>query len=89
MATDKIEPLLSRLRQLGHGGNAGDYKVFKREDDQWVIQYNDLTLLQAKSRIGLYNALVAYHRGYWQGLQDVQKVRETPIPIHAWNLTRG
>lgn len=88
MATDKITPLLVRLAQLGCD-KVTAYKVFQREDKRWVIHYKDLTMLQANSKIGLYNALVAYQRGYWQALQDVQKVRETPPPIHAWNLTRG
>lgn len=85
---DKIEPLLSRLRQLGHGGNAGDYKVFQREDGRWVIHYKDLTMLQANSRSGLYNALVDYHRGYWQAYINANLLRcscggqpkATPIP---------
>jgi hypothetical protein len=85
MAADKIEPILARLRQLGHGGSAGDYKVFKREDGKWVLHYKDLTVLEAGSKPALQQAVVAYHRGYWQAYinADLRRCSYGGQPTHV------
>jgi hypothetical protein len=76
MADAKRIPLvIDRLAALSCTSTS-EYKPFRREDGIWVIHYDNRTMLQARSEIGLYHALVSYVRGYERALQDAQYLRK-------------